>query len=1709
MSTESTTEVNEGLAELIRSRIENLRPKLLDLSRRNPLIATRLSPRSNSIIRVVDELPDAILSKLSGEQRMRLVALPALEEEPKDEQSRDFQDALSSGLLADEVYLSAMKELNVDDDESVEKSRQIERSLRDRIRLTLGMGARQTRGDVTLAQHARNNDISPSFDLPLPPVGKGIDRHIDHEIQCLLLPEDLERKLNSLTVKCRTWVQETGMNVLHAAFGFLEWVDPASSATVFSPLALLPVEIEKEKTKDGAQYWVKASGDDAETNLVLAEKMRLSFSIDLPKYEGGSIEQYFDEVANSAPKTIQWKVRRQVAFGIFPSARMAMYRDLDPDEKRFETNENISKLFGGSDSGGATPYADEYEVDQPAIEVKVPCLVLDADSSQFSTIVDVADGKNTAVEGPPGTGKSQTIVNTIAAAIAAGKKVLFVAEKLAALEVVRNRLGAVGLGEFVLPLQAERSAREQVISSIRDRVEMNPGAAPKDYDARIKRYRQLRAELAAYIDVIAAPFGETGFTVYDILGRCVATNAALETAPRELQSPRITNVERFDRLELEAVGGRAMAMITAWENVREAPTHWSGLRRSAIDRFVAENLAELAATAAQAFVRLAQSESDLERIGFGKEVSADYLPRALNAVEKLLVLTERSNPPLVARVYKTSQTKAFSDFLDRCQNYIEQRAKVSRTVGTVEEKGIADQLREAFDICSRAGITSLAPTAWEPIVESLDKEIEVARLTLERLRPLIKIFPELSSVPISIVKAAGSLIYGEYRDVLALRSATNADAGASVLIERFAKTGSELLAQRAELENIISVGSDLTPSELRAHAVALREGTFFRRLGGTYRAAKGAYRGFSRRTGFDRVQAARDLQQLAEWKHAEEKFRTDPQASALYGLHFRGVETDFVKFELLLRYYQAVEKSIPGFMYREVRQLLRSADIEALEAIPSFLESSFDGSFMELTARVDQLERGVAIYRAAFTRLRSLLGGLVRPSEIQPSELMKIATEVDDLSRLREALDCDVAMKAVLGDLYLGSNTEVGAFDADRQTLEILSNEPASASALLRMVEAKSLPELSTAVRSVLDASSQATKSMAALVSASQTPFDQRLAGRAASDVADYLSAASLDVQGIFTHAAYADAYADMQERGVSWAVDALLREGQPLSKLPEVLEASIFRSMAMRVYEKHGKILSNYRGDSLDRKRRELAEYDREIIKLSRQHLRLRLFKEGRPPRGNGIGRRSTWTDMALIENEISKKKAYVSVRDLTRRAGAALLELKPCWMMSPLAVAQYLPSGTLEFDLCIIDEASQMPPEDAVGALVRSKQAMVVGDTNQLPPTNFFRLMLDEDDSDEDETVLDESILEMANSAFRPARRLRWHYRSRHSGLISFSNQHVYSNNLIVFPSAHEASADMGVSLVQVRGRYHGGVNDDEAATMVEAIVQFMRDHPDRSLGVVTLNQKQRDLLLEEIDTALAQDAIAAEYVETWTTRNDGLESFFIKNLENVQGDERDVIFIGTVYGPESIGGPVMQRFGPINGLAGKRRLNVLFSRAKEQIVTFSSMTAADIRADEQGNPGAFMLKRWLEYSATGVIHAGEYSGKEPDSDFEVHVIEQLRAIGCTPVPQVGVAGYFIDIGVKHPSWPHGYIMGVECDGATYHSSRSARDRDRLREEVLGRLGWKLHRIWSTDWFNDARWQSSRLRTVIEARLAELKTKSLKSTESYASIVSGSLGA
>lgn len=1678
---------NDDLGDLIKTRIENLRPKLLDLGRRNPLISTKLTPRSASLVRVVDELPEVVRFSLVNQTPLRFVALPPLDDDPLDEKSTAFLDALSGARLSDDEYLDALNAIDANDENSADEVRRVERELKDRVRQTLGMPPRQKKAELSLQQHALINGISPHWELPDPDDENEDGRHDDNDIQTLLLPEELERRMNGLVDKCRSWEQETGINVLHVAFGFIEWKDTTSTDTSFAPLALLPVKIEKKKTREGAEFWIKSDGDETETNFVFAEKLRLDFGIDLPKYEGGSIEDYFREVADAAPPTMTWKVRRQLVVGIFPSARMAMYQDLDTQKRDFAGNDVIGALFGGSGAGGATPFADEHDTDDPAIEAKAPYLVMDADSSQFSTIVDIADGKNLAVEGPPGTGKSQTIVNTIANALAQGKKVLFVAEKMAALEVVKSRLEAVGLGEFLLPLQAERSSREQVVQSVRQRIEITGIVAPRDYENRLEKFRQTRAELAGYVEAISSLFGRTGLKIYDVLGKGIATNEALKDAPRRLQTPSVAGVENLSTVQIETAKERATVLGVAWDATGNVGPYWNSLECVPVDRFTAMELKRLASDAGAAFEASGRSRQSLLAFGLDPDIETAALAGYVETLEALAAELDQADAGLALLLFDEDEVPRVLTFLSNCEALRSKRQNLDQVLILNDGTDQAAMLREAGTLCAENAIATLDGITLLAKLRTASDDLAGLEAAHKVLKSFVDFFPPAAEIPVNALAKAGEIVRSTDNAALVVRNDLVASAGGATLLAQLVQTGRELQSTRERLTSQLSTSTDLTVSEIRSHAEALRSAGAFGWMSPSVRAAKRAYLAHADGKKFEREAACKALMSLAAFKEASQRFGEDVQARTIFGLHFKGIETDFYPFGLLADFYARVDATFSGPVHRDIRALLKTGDLDLVTAIPEISVGTQSATYADLGSAIVGQRDHLQARTNTVERVLECVAGLRNPSTIEPVQLFAIAQTLDDVRSAATAIEDDARSAELLGDRHRGEATRLADFETDFRLIDLIERTGALALVTRKLVESKQVVNAVACGRQVLANDLDAEQKLAALGEMAGSTILDDIAGKSRDETASYLAEAAADEEGVHVHSRFQVACDEMDALGYGWVVDELDTNNIPLTQLPSILEAVIFRAMAMRVYDMHGTTLARYPGTKLDELRANVAKLDREIIKLSRLQLRSNLARSARPPMGNSIGRKSDLTELALLSHETSKKTKFTPVRDLTRRAGRALLELKPCWMMSPLAVAQYLPS-TAMFDLCIIDEASQMPPEDAVGALSRSQQAMVVGDTNQLPPTSFFRKMIEDEDVDEDDAVLDESILEMANGVFRPARRLRWHYRSKHSGLIAFSNQHIYDNDLIVFPSPSENRPDMGVSLVHITGRYKAGVNGEEASAMIKATLKFMREHPDRSLGLVTLNQKQRDLLLEEWNRELATDPAATRYVEKWAEENDGLERFFIKNLENVQGDERDVIFIGTVYGADKPGGPVMQRFGPIAGLAGRRRLNVLFSRAKKQIVTFSSMTAADIKAEEHTNPGAYMLRRWLEYSATGVLHGGIEQGLEPDSEFEVFVINQLRAMGFEPVPQVGVSGFRIDIGVRHPSWPHGFIMGVECDGATYHSSRSARDRDRLREQVLRGLGWDLHRIWSTDWFTDPAKEAARLRVAIERRLESL---------------------
>jgi very-short-patch-repair endonuclease len=458
---------------------------------------------------------------------------------------------------------------------------------------------------------------------------------------------------------------------------------------------------------------------------------------------------------------------------------------------------------------------------------------------------------------------------------------------------------------------------------------------------------------------------------------------------------------------------------------------------------------------------------------------------------------------------------------------------------------------------------------------------------------------------------------------------------------------------------------------------------------------------------------------------------------------------------------------------------------------------------------------------------------------------------------------------------------------------------------------------------------------------------------------------------------------------------------------------------------------------------------------------------------------------EAGIIERQAGIDRRHMPIRTLLDRAGRVAQQLKPCFMMSPLSVSQYLPPS-LRFDTVIFDEASQVKPSDAVNCVYRGHQLIVAGDQKQLPPTSFGQRIgtVDDDTYDEDQLDEFESLLDLCKAGALGSLPLNWHYRSKHEALITYSNYEFYSGGLLTFPGATDEAPDVGIELFKVDGVYRrGGARDNpvEAAKVVERVLYHRRHHPDRTLGVVTFSGAQEDAIEREVERQTRQ------YPElAGLDTDDRLHGFFVKNLENVQGDERDIIIFSVGYGPDEHGKFTMS-MGPLTWKMGWRRLNVAITRAKSRVEIVTSVLPEQF-SSAAASLGVQHLRKYLDFARRGIaalaLDLDESSG-DAESPFEEEVLRSIRGWGYEAVPQVGVAGYRIDIGIRDPARPGAFVLGVECDGAMYHSSKVARDRDRLRQQVLEGLGWRIHRIWGTAWYRDRTAQEARLRDAIEGRV------------------------
>jgi very-short-patch-repair endonuclease len=782
----------------------------------------------------------------------------------------------------------------------------------------------------------------------------------------------------------------------------------------------------------------------------------------------------------------------------------------------------------------------------------------------------------------------------------------------------------------------------------------------------------------------------------------------------------------------------------------------------------------------------------------------------------------------------------------------------------------------------------------------------------------------------------------------------------------------------------------------------------------------------------------------------------------------------------------------------EVRTRWRGKAIKAFTE-EGLAEASERVGFLSSHADLTQRAPGVAWSQATFTTvdgatsalgtlselqhaladLRSESSSLLAPSGQRVNSILEIRALVPRLETLADTISTfgsgvseldtnafDVALAPARGGVFERLFAPLnGAFRQHLRELQALNpfSWPGAARAAIRIHNFAALPPewRSQALVSVIEARGSAKLLFAARTSLQKHQELSRALGTELPESLDDLKGALDTLERHSRNASIIPAIRAAETRLRELDCGALLNEIAERHAEPSTWQAVLQKAWLESALESivaDEEVLATFNGATHDRVVKNFHRLDRARVDLMAKRIR-RMAAEHYIQTMNKYPQQR-----AAVRLELQKKIRHMPLRKLMLTAPDVLSAICPCYMASPLSVSQLLPAQVL-FDVVIFDEGSQVLPEDAVPAIVRGNHTIIAGDPRQLPPTTFFAASERDDDEDDEELVTSgiESILELLTPFVEP-RPLTWHYRSNDERLIAFSNTHIYGDRLLTLPSTGKDGAAVVheyVSPELVDGQESSAPREVER--VVDLILRHAQERPYESLGVIAMGIKHARRIEEALAIARADRPDLDEFFS-----EDRENRFFVKNLERVQGDERDAIILSIGYGPDR-SGKMVYRFGPINQIGGERRLNVAVTRARNRMTVVSSFRHGDLDAERLHSQGARLLGAFIKYAETGGANLGREGANTAIelNDFEQDIKDALTQRGLEIVPQYGVSNYRIDLVVKHPAHPGQFVLAIECDGSAYHSAPTARNRDRLRQQHLEALGWRFHRIWSTEWF------------------------------------------
>ncbi|WP_223495536.1 DUF3320 domain-containing protein [Stenotrophomonas indicatrix] len=1630
------------------------------------------APESGSVLRergsLIDKVNRARLELLDLSTRNRLLNVPRSGHAKTVEVVNELARAMYQTLVIDGkrfTFVAGRADPKTAVDDTVgEESEQSD------LASLVQVNAVDAEADLALLEDEPDDlELLAQPNLELDEQGRRVS-HWDAQLTTRLTPTGLQKRLLDLYVDARTLQEEQGINVLYLGIGHLKWRAPTTpKIDRYAPLVLVPVALERSNA--GEKFHLRWQGDEIVANLSLQLFLQRQFEIKLPEideFESLDIDDYLSKVAALIEGKPEWAVVPDDAvLGLFSFAKFMMYRDLDPVSwEQSGGLEALPALRGVVSDGfpGAAISTNDEDIDA-TVSPEHMRHVVDSDSSQSLVVHDVLKGRSIVVQGPPGTGKSQTIANIIAGAIAEKKRVLFVAEKLAALEVVKRRLDQVRLGAACLELHSNKANKRALLEELRLTWNLSP-LADEDSGPIVRQLTERRDLLNAHALRLHQELLPSKLTPYEVFGNLVRLRREGHVTARiRLDSPLEWAWDRVGENQklLQDLCDRVLTMGIPDQHA------WAGVENEALlpndrDRLIRE-IADLA--------------NKLE----------DWRQRAVELTGMLDL--------------------QFSDRLDAPQAAIE-RAKILLTAPPLGSDALADASWEApagpeslIEDVRRA--QELRQTCNEFACESaLEQEWGQTRQDLSNVPGDFVLGKELSAMRDAHQKLSGmtsdlarlAQLVGEQRPLtfevmahvcaLAERASSAPQIDRDALVARIWERGvdsvqdlvdwvQQFQTARRELSGVFresAWSADLEDARLQ---IASRTGSFFRFVSGEWRAANRLVRAQLRNPKLPADQLLPELDKLLDAQAALRRVEEgNAQGVEAFGANWERDRSDTAFLRGVVAWMRGMRPL--GLGAREQVAAIGDRGLAAeladrlvpglaeVQALLSPIHESLLTSGQMLWSAVESSLPRVPLLRllddtAPFGQAILVCDSLNDAKALTASLALE---RIDALTSTQAALaalaQIDPQGEAAFGDLWLGAASDAAALQeaclwmTTNTDLRVLASRTADPQQKLeqatnQLEEAErlgiKLSELFTALRF---AGNEEVAPDPAEVSVNAAMVQ--------------LKAWEADPEGLPQWVAYIAQANVAERRGLKNFVDALAtgslapdeaRGTFDLAYYEAVLSAMVARDPELATFDgkKQTEIVESF------------CELDRSRIDLARRQVS-RSHRERIPSKSGAAG------PVAVILGEMAKKRSHLPIRQLMVSAAPAIQALKPVFMMSPLSVAQFLPPGAVEFDLLVIDEASQVQPIDALGSIARAKQLVIVGDERQLPPTRFFSRALGDSSTPLDDSAAPadvESILGLCLARGLPDRMLQWHYRSRHQSLIAVSNSQFYENKLLIVPSPYTSEAGVGLRFHHLPDAVYdrGGTstNAREARTVAMAVIAHAQTTPHLTLGAAAFSTQQRRAIFDEVELLRRQHPETEGFFTAHAH-----EPFFVKSLENIQGDERDVIFISIGYGRDARGG-VSMNFGPVSSEGGERRLNVLISRAKSRCEIFSSITDEDIDLSRGKGKGTAALKLFLHYARTGRLHIASEAVEERKKTFEQEVAKALIARGYDLHMHVGVAGFFVDIAIADPEKPGRYVIGIECDGDSYRRSNGARDRDRLRDQALRDKGWQVHRVWSAEWF------------------------------------------